>query len=217
MISVFARSIASLKHKAIWWMLFASIAASVIAIFILMWLTDYLITTYQLININWIETILEKYGFIAASIIGWFLFPVLVPAVAGLFEDKAAELVERNEYGLFENAQKYPWYKEIRFLLLGLLLNLVLLPIYLVPVLNLFVYYLVNSFLVGKGVFMLVASRYFGHQKAAQVYAKHNLKIKLYGLVLAFMSNMPIINLIAPLFAIIVMVHYSKSIAFQHV
>ena len=135
MISVFARSIASLRHKAIWWMLFASIAASIIAIFILMWLTDYLITTYQLININWIEAILERYGFVATGLIGWLLFPVLVPAIAGLFEDKAAELVERNEYGLFEGAQKYPWYKEIRFLICGLLLNVVLLPIYFIEIL----------------------------------------------------------------------------------
>lgn len=213
MFELVGKSIASLRHKAVIWLVFASIAATILILFSLIWLVGHLLVNYQFIHISWLETIIDSMGTIAAAFIAWILFPAVVPAIAGLFEDKVAYVIEANEYGITQNAHSYPWYKEVRFLLFGLFLNIIFLPVYLVPVVNIFAYYFLNSWLMGKGLFMLIATRTHGPKHTKILAAKHSFKIKILGLLLVFMTNIPVINLIAPLFGIILMVHYSRSLS----
>ena len=190
----------------------ASIAATVFIFLAFIWGIDELLTTYQLFTIPWIEKLIENSGILAAIFFSWLLFPVAVPSIASLFEDKVAHIVEANEYGINQQPRSYPWIKEIGFMLQGLLLNVLFMPIYIIPVLNVFSYYLLNSWLLGKGLFMLVATRYHTQKGAKELWKKHALKIKLYGACLVLMSNIPLLNFIAPLFGIIVMVHYSRML-----
>ena len=212
MLQNIAKSIASLRHKAIWWLMLASIAATIFLLLGFIWMVDQMLTVYSFGNILWVEKLIENSGLLAAVLLSWFLFPVTVPAIASLFEDKVAMVVEQNEYGQLGQSYSYPWIKEISFLLQGILYNIILLPVYVIPGLNIFVYYLLNSWLVGKGLFMLMATRYHTQAGAKQLWERHGLTIKLYGAFLVFLSNIPLLNLIAPLFGVIVMVHYSRSL-----
>lgn len=213
MFGLFAKSIASLKHQAVMWLVFASFAASVLILLSFIWLINHLLIEYQFFNINWLEMTADIFGTLAAAVISWLLFPALVPAIAGLFEDKVAGIIEANEYGIADNKYSYPWYKEIKFLLFALFLNLLFLPVYLVPFINIIAYYFLNSWLMGKGLFMLIAGRYYPQADVKMLYAKNSLTIKMLGLILVFMSNIPLLNLVAPLFGIILMVHYSKTLS----
>ncbi len=212
MSSIILKSMASMRHAAIWWLMLASMVATLFILLGFVWLADHLLSVYRFTDIIWVEKIIENSGLLAAIIISWLLFPVTVPAIASLFEDKAAMIIEENEYNLQDDVNGYPWVKEMIFLVQGIIFNLVLLPVYAIPVLNIFVYYLLNSWLVGKGLFMLAATRYHTQAGAKQLWEKNGLTIKLYGALLLFISSVPGINLVAPLFGIIIMVHYSRSL-----
>ena len=190
----------------------ASIISTIFIMLGFVWLADHLLTHYQSTNIIWVERIIENSGLLAAFMLAWFIFPVTVPVIASMFEDKVALIVEANEYGILEKPPSYPWLKQISFLLQGVLYNILLLPAYVIPGVNIFAYYLINSWLVGKGLFMLVATRYHTQPVAKKLWERYSLQIKLYGALLVLLSNIPLLNLIAPLFGIIIMVHYSRNL-----
>lgn len=213
MIGNILRSVGSLRHPAVWWIMFASIVATIFIMLGFIWMADMLLTKYQFVSIPWVESLIENSGILAAVFLTWLLFPVLVPSIASLFEDKTAQIIESNEYGSLEKPHHYPWVKEISFLLQGLLYNAILMPVYVIPVVNVIAYYLLNSWLVGKGLFMLVATRYHTEEGAKELWEARGLRIKLYGAFLVLLSNIPVINLVAPLFGIILMVHYSRTLS----
>ena len=80
----------------------------------------------------------------------------------------------------------------------SLLLNLVALPAYFVPLLNLPVWLAVNGYLVGREYAELVASRRLAPATATRLRRDNRLVFWLAGAVIAFLLAVPLLNLVAP-------------------
>jgi CysZ protein len=142
--------------------------------------------------------------------IGWFLLPIIVPMVAALFQDSLAKKIEHK----YPQLKKQPIYlatdlkRSVNFLLLSVVCNLACLPVYFMPVLNVAVYYIVNAYLIGTCFFIEIGLRYYNLQQVTALYKKYHISIFLLGLMMVLITNIPIVNFMAPLIAIALMVYF---------
>jgi uncharacterized protein involved in cysteine biosynthesis len=166
----------------------------------------------------WVEVFDWVFG--AAGVVGvlvasFFLFPgVMVVALTFMLDD-IAEAVERRHYPELGPAREQPIGEAVVaalvFAAVTLLLNLLALPFYLLllflPPLNLFVFYLLNGYLLGREYFELVAARRFDAAGMGRLRRKYRGRVMLAGVVIAFLLTVPIVNLVTPVVATGFMLH----------
>jgi uncharacterized protein involved in cysteine biosynthesis len=95
-----------------------------------------------------------------------------------------------------------------RLLALTIVLNLLALPIYLlIPAINLFLFYVINGYLLSREYFDLVALRRLDGVAATALWRKRRGRWLLAGVAIAALLSLPIVNLAAPLVAAAFMLH----------
>ena len=87
------------------------------------------------------------------------------------------------------------------------LLNLMALPLYVVPVMNLVAFYALNGYLLGREYVELVASRRLAPGAVRALRRRHRLKLFGAGVTIAFLLTVPVVNLLTPVIATVFMVH----------
>ena len=144
-------------------------------------------------------------------VLTWFLFPVVLSATIGLFLESVAEAVEARHYPTLPKATRLPIWPlllaSLRFLLVACLLNVLLLPCLLLGPLFPIVYYVVNGYLLGRSYFELVAWRRLDPASARILRRQHAGTVILAGIATALLLTVPLLNLIAPVLAVMAMVH----------
>jgi uncharacterized protein involved in cysteine biosynthesis len=100
----------------------------------------------------------------------------------------------------------------LRLLLLAVVVNILLLPVYLVPGINLFVYYGLNGYLVGREYFELVALRRVDGAMAQVMWRRHRGRLILVGVIIVFLLSLPLINLVAPVIGAAFMLHVFEEL-----
>jgi hypothetical protein len=145
-----------------------------------------------------------------ATLLAVFIFPMLLPVILFFFSSSVVENVERAEYpGVPEPVPPY-WpslMQDALFVGKTLLLNLLVLPLYLVPVVNLFVYYVLNGYLLSSEMYSLVAGRHLMREQAVALKRIYGRRFFIAGVCFAFAMTLPVVNLVAPLWGIALMVH----------
>ena len=103
----------------------------------------------------------------------------------------------------------------LRFACVALLLNLALLPAYLLlllfPPLYLLVFYSVNGYLLGREYFELVSYRRLDEREADELRRACRGRVMLGGVAMAFMLTIPVFNLVAPIAATAFAVHLFEA------
>ncbi len=221
MIKAFSRAIAQLgdlRLRRVFWIgvigslvVFAALWGG-IAVFLSS--TDYLhfsIFGYP-ISLDFISDIL---GNLAAAVLTWLLFPSVITLIASLFlEDVAAAVEDRHYPGLA--APRKQQISEIlritlKFAAIGIVLNILALPFIIIliffPPFNLFVFYGLNGYLLGREYFELVGHRRFDPRAARRVRRRFRGQVFVTGVLIAIMLTVPIVNLIVPIIATAAMVH----------
>ncbi len=162
-------------------------------------------------GVSWLDPVLATAGSIAALVLAWLLFPVAIGLILGLFAEDVVAAVERRSYphlpaapGMSLSAQLYTG---ARFLAVALPLNLIALPLYLVPGANLPVYLALNGYLLGREYFTLVAGQRLPLREMNELRRRQRGRLWLAGALIALMLMIPGFNLIAPVVAIAFMVH----------
>ncbi len=89
--------------------------------------------------------------------------------------------------------------------------NILVLPLYFVPVINLFVYYLLNGYLISREYFHMVAVRHHPLEEVTRLRKRNGGELYMMGIVIAFSLTIPIVNLVAPIVATAAMVHLYKK------
>lgn len=143
--------------------------------------------------------------------LAYFLFPLLLPLVISFFDTAIADAVEKDEYPQLQKSSEPFWptlQHDIGFTLKALGLNLLSLPFYFIPGANLIVYYLLNGYLLGTEFFNVVAGRYVTRERADELRRRNRWPVLLCGVSIAFFATIPLINLIAPMWGVVLMVHY---------
>jgi len=155
----------------------------------------------------WTHLMASFGGMIAAH----FFFPLLYPILVSFFDDKMANIIEREDYPQLAPAVGPFWptiMNDVSFSAKAVSLNILCLPLYLLfPLVNLAVYYALNGYLLGTQFFRIVAGRRVTAAEGAALQRKAHSSILLTGVAISFFSTVPVLNLAAPLVGIAAMLH----------
>ncbi|RUT81101.1 MULTISPECIES: sulfate transporter family protein [unclassified Mesorhizobium] len=180
----------------------------------------------------WLQTLLPGIpswagwlgGIIAAIVLAFGMALLIAPvtaAVAGLFLDDIAEVVERTDYPGDPTGRAMPALRSLvlsaRFLGVVILGNIVALLLLLVPGVNIAAFFIVNGYLLGREFFEFAAMRFRGEEEARALRRHYAGTVFLAGLLIAAFLAVPLLNLLTPLFAAAVMVHLHKAISVREV
>lgn len=136
---------------------------------------------------------LSTAGEFAASVVVVVLAIALSPAISMivggvLFFDIAAERVEKKigaPKGRLVPVHQALW-NNVRIALPALVLNLVVIPLYFIPVVNAIVFWTLNGFLMGREYATVVAARRMPYRDAVALRKRHGASVFLVGLACSF-------------------------------
>jgi CysZ protein len=188
-----------------------------LALLVVLWIAaSALIAGLHVSGISWLNSVINVLGSLAALMIAWTLFPAMATLVLGLFLDRVIASIERVHYPDLPPARRIGIGKAIasglRLFLLALVLNLVLLPLYLLPGVNLVLYYGLNGYLVGREYFELIALRRMEPSEMRALWQRRRGQLVLAGAVIAFLLSLPFVNLVAPLTGAAFMLHLFEGL-----
>jgi CysZ protein len=206
------RGFAALSDPTVRRVLWIGIAGALAAFLCLTAGAWYLLLHIDLLSAAWLDRALDLFGGLLVVAIAWLLFPAIVVGISGLLLDEVAAAVERRSYpGLpppRELGLARSVWLSLRFFAVVVVLNLLALPVYLfVPALNLLVFYLLNGYLLGREYFELVALRRMEMAEAKVMRRTYGVRLFWAGIVIAFLSTIPLVNLLVPVVATAFMAH----------
>jgi len=154
-------------------------------------------------------------GGLAALFVAWLLFPSLSILVLGIFLDPFVTAIEHDRYPQLPPARCIGMSEfmrsGVRLAILAVVLNLVLLPVYFVPVINIAAYYAINGYLVGHTYFEAIALRRIGLRDVRAKWHGYRAYYTLAGAIIALLLTLPIVDLIAPLIGAAFMLHLFEN------
>lgn len=162
-------------------------------------------------GVAWLDAVLTVLGSATVLVLAWLLLPATIIATAGWFADEVIVAVEQRHYpgrgpprpiGLAAAS-----WAGLRFAAFALVLNLLALPLYLLPGPNFLVYLALNGYLLGREYFQLVAERHLAPPAITALRRAMRGRLWLAGALIAALSTLPILNLCAPIVALSFMVH----------
>lgn len=170
---------------------------------------------------GWLGRQLEALGLVeilGSFAVGWLallLFPAIAITIQSLFLDSVAEAVEARHYPNIPPAREVPFVEEflasLKLTAVVILVNLVLLPIYLIlmliPPTGLLLYFAVNGYLVGREYFETVGLRRLTLAEAKLTRRRHRGMIWVDGMLLVLLFTVPFLNLAGPTLGTAYMVH----------
>jgi CysZ protein len=170
-----------------------------------------LISWLDLTGLGWLDASLAVLGSAAVLVLAWLLFPAAVALGLGLFADEVVDAVERRHYPGLPPARGLGVTDSVlaglRLGATALLLNVLALPVYLVPGANLVVFLALNGYLLGREYFETVATRRLSRAQATAERSRARGRVWLAGAVIAAFSAVPLVNLIAPVIGVAFMAH----------
>jgi CysZ protein len=175
-----------------------------------------LLGVLDLTGFGWLDTGLAIAGSAGTVVLAWLLFPVTIALALGFFAEEVADEVERRHYPELPPAVGMAIGDSVRgalrFGTVALLLNLLVLPLYLLPGANLLIYLALNGYLLGREYFELVAGRRLPGATVGALRRRRRGRLWLAGVIIAAMLAVPFFNLVAPVVAIAFMVHLFEGL-----
>lgn len=232
MFAALAKSFSQASDPAFRRTLAISVAAS-LAVFVLLWILAWFGLSWAGDALSawlgerdpgfWSEVLQWVLGggaVVGVLVVSFFLFPaVMVLVMSPLLEDVAAAVEARHYPGL-PAARAQPWSEMIAgvlaFIAISLALNILALPLYLLlfflPPFNLFVFYLLNGYLLGREYFEIVAVRRLDMATAKRLRRTYRGRVFMAGVVIALLLTVPLVNLITPIVATAFMLHVFEGL-----
>ncbi len=136
---------------------------------------------------------------------------------AGIFLEEVATAVEERHYPTDTAGRDQPFVQglwiAIKFTALLIVLNILALPLYFIPVVNVIAYWTLNGYLLGREYFELVALRHHTPQEAKSLRRSRSIRVFSGGVAAAALASIPVVNLLTPFFATALMVHLHKKVS----
>jgi len=211
------RQLGDPKLRAVVWQSLLLSLVLQIAIGVLAWWALQRFATFQW---DWVNQAIRWLGGGAVTVLALLLFPASFGIVISVFMERIADIVESEYYPELGKARGISiWtgiWTGIVFLLAVVILNLVMLPLYLVALfvagLGAVLFYAINGWLTARLYYEQVALR---RRAPAEVKAwrKANAGVLwLSGIVIVFLGTIPILNLIVPVLGTAAMVHVAQTL-----
>jgi CysZ protein len=164
---------------------------------------------------DWLNSVVGWLSGVGAFFVALFVFPLSMSAVIGIFLDDIADAVEEKHYPNDPKSRDIPLWSSIwdslKFFAVIILCNILVLPLYFIPVVNLFVYYILNGYLLSREFFQQVAVRHHETNVVKTLRKISGMELFLTGALMAFGMTIPILNLIVPIIGTATMVHLYKK------
>jgi uncharacterized protein involved in cysteine biosynthesis len=188
-----------------------SVALSVGLFLLATWGVGYLEAT----GIGWLDGTLQFLGGAAAFVIAILLFPGLAAIVVGFYLEVIARAVEARHYPNLPEPRHQPvretvW-AAVKLAAIAVVLNLLVLPVYLIPVINVFVFYALNGYLLGREYFELAALRRMDEPNARRIRRDNGIRVFVAGVVITFLLSIPFVNWFMPVVAAAFIVHVFEA------
>ncbi len=166
---------------------------------------------------GWFGFIIGIFASIGLALALALLISPITAAIAGLFLDDVADVIEKRDYPNDPPGEAMPLgasiISAIRFLGVVIVGNIIALLLLLVPGINIIAFFLVNGYLLGREFFEFAAMRYRSQDEARAFRRKNRGTVLLGGFTIAAFLAVPLLNLLTPLFAAGLMVHLHKMIS----
>ena len=169
----------------------------------------------ELATTPWVDGLARWGSGFAGVLLASLIFPAAVTAVMALWQDRIAAAVEARYYPGLPPARAVPTAEVIgagaRLLALTVILNLALLPLYLVllfiPPMNAVAFAMVNGLLLGRELFDAMALRRMSADEAAILRRQRRRSIWIGGTLAALVLTIPGLNLVGPVVVMATFVH----------
>lgn len=175
----------------------------------------YLSSLLILPDSSWLGTALHWLMGGVFTILGWFMLPALIVFIAGMFQETTIHRVEKTDYPetVRDNPPRFwpDFIHDVKFTLWALFLNILVLPTYLIGI-GPVVAVLLNSHLLGREFFESAAGYHLGKAQARKLAKYHGGTVYFGGFVITAITVTPLINLFAPIIALVWMVHIYHSV-----
>ena len=206
----FAKTLGSVKKANLLGLMIACAGLAVGVVLVLVAIATSLTAFLVDLQTGWLDTLVNWVVGGITGIAGWFMRPALVVLIAGMFQERTIDRVQRACYPdkvRSREPQFWPDVKhDIRFTLRALLLNILVLPLYLIGI-GFIVSIALNSYLLGREFFESAAGYHLGKPEAEKLGQQNKAAVYGGGLVITLMTLLPGVNLFVPIFAIVWMVH----------
>jgi uncharacterized protein involved in cysteine biosynthesis len=204
------------QEKRFWrvikWSLLTTTATFVglaIVVWVVLAKTDFFTT-------RWLDTVVDVLGGLTVVVLTWLLFPAVATLVIGLFLETIVVAVENRYYPFLPAPTSLSLGQSLlvalQFTVVAVVLNLLALPLYLIPGLNLLIFYGVNGYLLSREYYELVALRRVHPATAKSMRKTHRLQLFTAGVLITVLFTIPLVNLIAPLIVTAFMVHMVEGL-----
>lgn len=185
------------------------------ALLALMWIgLDKVIINYIAVPYPWLASILSFLTGLGLMVgLAFFIAPIS-SLVAGFYLDDLADVVEKDIgiQGQALPAGQAMWLAT-KFAAISLLINAFALVVFLLPGVNVLVFFLANAYLLGREYFELASLRFRSLAETHELRRRHRFYIFLCGLLIAGFVAIPIVNLLTPLFGTAFMVRIHARLA----
>ena len=203
MLQDLVRAFAMLRDGRVRGVLWLGIGLALLTLILVFFGVGALVTWLSDTGYGWLDRTFQVLGGLGTAILAWFLFPSIVVAVSGVFLERVVDATEERHYPQLPPPRPVPLAQSIlsalRLLGTSLLLNLLALPAYFVPLVNIPVWLAVNGYLVGREYAEMVAIRRLAPLAVERVRRERRLAFWAAGAVVAGLLAVPLLNLVAPI------------------
>ncbi|MEQ8586536.1 MAG: EI24 domain-containing protein [Thalassobaculaceae bacterium] len=192
--------------------LILAIAASLVVIVALAAAAGVALSALAETGTGWLDDLIVWVGAIGTFVLALIFFPGSVQLVSGLFADRVADAVMAKHYPDAPAPRQVPLGEVIgdglRFAAISIGLNIVALPLYFVlPGLNLLIFYGLNGYLLGREYADMVGQRTLDRASLRTFREANRGSLFLGGVLIAALSTIPVVNLTTPVVATAFAVH----------
>ena len=218
------KAFGQLGDPKVLWVVFVSLAISLVVIVLLVWGTIYFInntTFFETWPWSWANWVLRTLGWFGAVVVAWFLLPIFITLISSMFLETVSRAVEAKHYPDLPAPRNQSFATEIlpeliKFTLIILAVNLLAMPVYLLLAillgLGFVVSWFVNGYLVGREYMEMVAMRRLPPAEA-KAFRKANGGSSFYaGFLIAVIMSVPFLNLLSPVIATAFMTHVFEDL-----
>lgn len=192
----------------------------VIGIFVLlMSFTWWLIVSSRFFGIGWLEWVVDFVGGATAVVVAFLLFPGAMMFVVSLMLEKIARAVEKKHYPYLPPPQPQAMSETVliglRYTSIVIALNLLFLPLFFIPVINIFAFIGLNGYLLGREYFELVALRRLQPDAVRKIWREHRSQLCIAGMIITSLLTIPVVNWFMPVVAAAYMLHIFERIPYK--
>ena len=162
-------------------------------------------------------------GGLSALVLTWLLFPAVATLMMTLFLEKIFAAVESRHYPGLPPTRAQPLSESIaivvRLTAALVVINLIALPVYLIPGLGPVAAYLLNAYLLGREYFELVAIRRLDKRAVHRVRKGNRVRTGCIGagLLIVLLFSVPLLNLLAPVVSAAFMLHVFQGLSARRI